>query len=96
MRRFVPAATLETLTPSEATRWLRAYATAWEPGDSGVTALFTGDATYRSHVFREPHEGHAGIRSYWESATSTQSDVRVLTGDPLVDAIGSRRSGGRR
>jgi ketosteroid isomerase-like protein len=73
------------VTPSEATRWLRAYAGAWERGDPGVDALFTPDAMYRSHVFREPHEGHAGIRSYGEEAASTQSGVRVLTGDPLVD-----------
>lgn len=73
------------MTPGEATRWLQAYAEAWERADSRVTALFTDDATYRAHVFREPHAGRGGIRSYWESATSTQSDVRVLTGEPLID-----------
>ena len=47
--------------------------------------LFTGGATYRSHPFREPHVGHAGIRAYWKDATSTQGDVRVAMGRPFVE-----------
>lgn len=65
--------------------WLGAYAHAWETADAGVAELFTPDATYRSHVFREPHRGRDGIRAYWERATATQRDVRVAIGDPLVD-----------
>jgi hypothetical protein len=56
-----------------------------ERADLRVVELFTGDATYRSHVFREPHEGHDEISAYWNDATATQSGVRALTGEPLVD-----------
>ncbi|MDQ4124372.1 MAG: nuclear transport factor 2 family protein, partial [Actinomycetota bacterium] len=65
--------------------WLAAYAQAWESGDLGVVDLFTPDATYRSHIFREPHSGRDGIRACWERATATQRDVRVLVGKPLVE-----------
>ncbi|HEX2294132.1 MAG TPA: nuclear transport factor 2 family protein [Actinomycetota bacterium] len=72
------------MTPSDATRWLREYAAAWERGDVALH-LYTPDATYRSHPFREPHVGHGGIRAYGAGATSTQSDVSVRVGDALVD-----------
>lgn len=72
------------MTPAEATTWLREYASGWERG-AGVLDLFTTDATYRSHPFRETHSGHDGIRAYWEGASSGQSDVRVVVGDALVD-----------
>lgn len=65
--------------------WLAAYADAWERADPGVVDLFTPDATYRSHPFRETHRGHDGIRSYWKGATATQSDARVLLGEALED-----------
>lgn len=72
------------MTPDDATRWLREYAAAWERGDT-VLDLYTPDATYRSAPFRERHAGHAAIRAYGEGATSTQTDVRVRIGAPLVD-----------
>lgn len=67
-----------------AQRWLREYASAWERADENAADLFADGATYRSHVFREPHVGHEGIRAYWRGATSTQRDARVLIGDALV------------
>lgn len=73
------------MTPESAARWLRVYAHAWERGDPGVAGLFTADATYRSHPFREPDRGRDGIRAYWQRATATQRDVRVEVGDPLVE-----------
>lgn len=70
----------------KASEWLDAYASAWERADAaGVVDLFTPGATYRSHVFRQPHAGHHGIREYWESATATQREVHVRIGDALVD-----------
>jgi nuclear transport factor 2 (NTF2) superfamily protein len=67
-------------------RWAAAYARAWELRDPDATAaLFTPDAAYRSLIFNEPHTGSIAIRAYWQRATSTQSDVRVWMGAPLVD-----------
>lgn len=67
-------------------RWAAAYARAWELRDpDAAAALFTPDAAYRSLIFNEPHTGSIAIRSYWQRATSTQSDVRVWMGAPLVD-----------
>lgn len=68
-----------------AVAWLREYAGTWERGDGNALDLFTPDATYQSHPFRETHRGHEGIGAYWAGATSTQADVRVLIGQPLVD-----------
>jgi uncharacterized protein (TIGR02246 family) len=73
------------MTSGEATAWLRDYAAAWEAGDTRVVDHFTPDATYRSHIFREAHAGHDGISAYWQGATSTQTEVRVLIGDPLIE-----------
>jgi hypothetical protein len=71
--------------------WVEGYRLAWENRDANaVGELFTTDATYRSNIFEDAHEGRAGVKAYWESVTSTQSDVRVLMGRPLVE--GSRVS----
>lgn len=67
--------------------WIEAYRRAWEERDAeAAAALFASDATYRSNIFEEPHQGRDGVRAYWESVTSTQSEVRVRMGRPFVDA----------
>ena len=69
--------------------WVEGYRLAWVNGDArAVAALFTADGTYRSNIFEDAHQGQAGVEAYWESVTSTQSDVRVQMGRPFVD--GSR------
>jgi ketosteroid isomerase-like protein len=73
------------MTPDGATAWLREYAASWERGDGGALDLFTPDATYQSQPFRDTHVGYEGIRAYWDGATSTQGDVRVRLGGPLVE-----------
>ena len=66
--------------------WVEGYRLAWENKDAeAVVALFTPDATYRSNIFEDAHQGQAGVRAYWESVTTSQSDVRVRMGRPLVD-----------
>ena len=67
--------------------WIAAYGRAWETRDpDAAAALFTEDASYRSSPFREPpNRGQEGVRAYWERATSSQGDVEVAMGEPLVD-----------
>jgi uncharacterized protein (TIGR02246 family) len=66
--------------------WIEGYRVAWETRDPDAAAgLFTPDATYRSHILEQAHQGREGIRAYWESVTSTQSDVRVRMGRPFAD-----------
>ena len=65
--------------------WIEAYGRAWEEREpDAAAALFTEDAVYRAHPFREPHLGTEGIRAYWAQATATQADVRVRFGVPIV------------
>jgi hypothetical protein len=73
-------------TREDVTTWAEAYRTAWEGADSVAAAsLFTGEAVYRSNVYEGPHEGHAGIQAYWTEVSSSQSDVTVRMGYPVVD-----------
>jgi ketosteroid isomerase-like protein len=67
-------------------QWVAHYARAWEGRDpAAAVALFTEDATYRSQPFREPHIGLEGVERYWRDAVTTQNDVRVRFGNPVVD-----------
>jgi ketosteroid isomerase-like protein len=66
--------------------WLERYRRAWEEGDvEGFVRLFTEDAIYHSHPFREPHLGHDGIRAYVGGAIGTQEQVEVRFGEPIVE-----------
>jgi ketosteroid isomerase-like protein len=68
--------------------WLERYRRAWEEADvEGFVELFTEDAIYHSHPFREPHLGHDGIRAYVGGATGTQERVEVRFGEPIVEGI---------
>jgi hypothetical protein len=72
-------------SPLPLATWLEAYAGAWRYGDpDAAAALFTEDASYRSHPLRPAHAGRAAIREYWRSATATQQDVELRFGTPLV------------
>jgi hypothetical protein len=66
--------------------WVESYARAWEEVDAEAAAmLFAEHATYRSFIFDEPHVGRDGVRAYWSDVTSTQSDVQVRMGRPIVE-----------
>ncbi len=52
--------------------------------DQRLGELFTEDAVYRSHPFREPFRGREAIRAYWREATGSQSHVNVVFGEPIV------------
>jgi hypothetical protein len=65
------------------------YGAAWRTGDDETLEdIFTADAVYQSHPFRPPLEGIEAIRRYWREATSTQEDLDLRFGEPLV--VGSR------
>ena len=64
--------------------WIDAYRRAWIDADAdAAAALFTDDASYRWHALSDPAVGRAGIRTYWETVTATQSDVQVTFGEPV-------------
>ena len=66
--------------------WAESYRQAWEQSDDGMAAaLFTADATYRSNIFEDPHVGRDGISAYWRQATSTQQEIEVRMGRPIVE-----------
>jgi hypothetical protein len=66
--------------------WLVNLQRAWETADpAAASQLFTDEAVYRSHPFREPLIGREAIAAYWESATATQDRVKVRFGRPVVE-----------
>ena len=67
--------------------WIEGYRRAWETADADAVAeLFAEDATYRAHIFHQPHVGRDAIRAYWRRATATQRNVLVRMGRPYIDA----------
>jgi hypothetical protein len=66
--------------------WIEGYRRAWVERDpQAAAALFTEDASYRSSPFLDANLGQEGVVAYWSGATSTQADVEVEMGEPLVD-----------
>ena len=79
-----------------AVEWIAAYEQAWVGRDpEAAVELFTEDAVYRSHPFREPHTGSNGVREYRAGATSTQEELDLRFGEPVVEGTRSSSSGGR-
>jgi len=71
--------------PLTVDEWIDGYRAAWENRDpDAAAALFTDDASYRETPYSEPARGQDGVRAYWASVTSTQQDVTLLTGTPVV------------
>jgi uncharacterized protein (TIGR02246 family) len=72
--------------PETLAEWIEGYRVAWERRDPEAAAgLFTPDATYRSNIVEDAHQGREGIRAYWQSATASQREVRVRMGQPFAD-----------
>jgi len=66
--------------------WIKAYGRAWEDRDDhAVGELFTPDATYRSHPFREPLRGRDAIRAYWRQATGSLTSASLTFGRPITE-----------
>jgi alpha-beta hydrolase superfamily lysophospholipase len=64
-----------------ARRWIEGWRRAWPTGDvEGVAAMYTDDAVYSSHPFRNPDTA----RSYLERSFGEEKLVDAWFGDPLV------------
>jgi ketosteroid isomerase-like protein len=55
-----------------------------EQDADAAAALFTDDGIYRAHPLREPHVGRDAIRAYWARVTSTQRELDLRLGEPVV------------
>jgi hypothetical protein len=67
--------------------WLAGYARAWEDRDAAAAAaLFTEDSSYLDQPFGDAYSGRAGVSEYWSNVTSSQEQVSVRIGDPIVAA----------
>jgi SnoaL-like domain len=65
--------------------WVAGWSRAWIAGDHElVGTLYTRDAVYRSHPFREPHAGAAGAADYARTAFGEEEAVRVWFGEPVA------------
>jgi ketosteroid isomerase-like protein len=71
--------------PMSLEEWAERYARAWEQADDeAVGALFTEDATYRSHPLQEAYRGREAIRGYWREVTGRQANAEVAIGRTMV------------
>ena len=75
--------------------WVESYARAWEEVDAEAAAacLWTTPPTDRSSSTSPTSVD--GVRAYWSDVTSTQSDVEVRMGRPIVEGHAPRWSSGR-
>jgi hypothetical protein len=72
-----------------AEHWVEGLFAAWREADpERASSLFTTDAEYRAHPFRDPLLGREQIHDYWAAALIAQDDVDLHVGEPVVD--GSR------
>jgi hypothetical protein len=81
------SAELRDLDVATVRRWVDGYASAWRARDGEAAArLFTPDASYEAvpGLPEQTFVGRDAIRQYWIDVTSSQSDISVLSGDPLV------------
>jgi hypothetical protein len=67
---------------SAARRWQDVWARAWPAKDAeAIDALYTRDATYRSHPFRDPEPSP---RSYVERMFAEEDEIECRFGEPIV------------
>jgi ketosteroid isomerase-like protein len=67
-------------------KWIEGWSRGWKAEDAeGIGTLYAADATFRSHPFREPHEGSEGAAGYARWSFEEQDDVDVWFGEAIVD-----------
>jgi uncharacterized protein (TIGR02246 family) len=73
-------------TNEAARRWIDGWIRSWKALDAeGVASLYTEDAIFRSHPFREPHVGREGVRAYAQASFDEEKPLDVRFGEPLVE-----------
>ena len=69
--------------------WARRYDERWRVGDAeAIAVMYAEDAVYRSHAFRPPHRGRAGVLEYTRGAYATEASVEPRFYAPIAE--GSR------
>ena len=73
-------------TSAAARAWVDAWSRAWPAADPGpLAAVYAEDAVFRSHPFREEHEGREGVLAYASWAFADQEGFGGCSfGEPLV------------
>jgi ketosteroid isomerase-like protein len=77
---------------AQLTDWIAGYERAWRaPGLDELAELFTGDATYSTAPYENPHRGLAAIGEMWEEERlgpdeefEMSSDIVAVEGDTGV------------
>jgi ketosteroid isomerase-like protein len=65
--------------------WVEGWSRAWPARDAEAVAdLYTPDAVYRSHPFREAHRGRTGVIEYARSAFAEEDAVEFWFGEPVA------------
>ncbi|HYZ46729.1 MAG TPA: nuclear transport factor 2 family protein [Actinomycetota bacterium] len=72
-------------TRDSAALWARDYERAWNAGDPrAAAALYSSDVTSRTHPFREPSRGRAGVLAYTQKAYASERATHSRFGVPFV------------
>lgn len=75
--------------PADVPKWLDSYRDAWHSRDpEAAAALFAPGSRYFEKPYDEPFNGPEGVRDYWTKVTSTQDELNLRWGTPLV--VGNR------
>lgn len=89
-------------TAAAARRWIDGWSRGWPAGDvAAIEAIYTEDAVFRSHPFREPQA--PGAYAAWAFADEDEQLVDLAFGEPVLGdgtatieywAVVRRREGG--
>ena len=67
-------------------KWVDQLATAWRHADpAAIARLFTTDAVYHHHPFREPLVGRDEIAAAWTAQLTAGSFKEIRFGHPVTD-----------
>ena len=68
-----------------ATRWAETWQRCWESGEvDPIVELYSADAAFVGHPFRDAYHGREGVRTYVTGAFGDESEVKAWFGHPIV------------